>query len=285
MKLDQSGTHSIFGFKFSKLHLRRLYTCIMTLVALSSMVGIAASIASAKYLTDEANSLGQAAAACDASGQPTPQSSLLAAAAAASNRLAGRAFFAQSIGDVVCIALITVMYVVIGPITLIILRGAREFLQSTRANMQQLSPQRSPRLTGDFGRNTSGQLQQRQPAGASVTVRGGSCAASDMVDIAIESALDQHTRYIVSYATVLAAFVIRSLFIIFVAIQARGIKPQLQPLRHLPVARNSDRHMVPLQHVVQRHRICRHHSRCILRQHLVHDECQGAAAAALGCPS
>jgi hypothetical protein len=220
MKLDQSGTYSVFGFKFSKLHLRRLYICITTLVALSSMVGIAASIASAKYLTDEADSLGQAAAACDASGQPTPQSSLLSAAAAASNRHAGQAFFAQSISDVVCIALITVMYVVIGPITLLILRGAREFLQSTRANMQQLPPQMSPRLTGDFGRNTSGQLQQRQPAGASVTVRGGSCAASDMVDIAFESALDQHTRYIVSYATVLAAFVIRSLFIIFVAIQA-----------------------------------------------------------------
>jgi hypothetical protein len=80
-----------------------------------------------------------------------------------------------------------------------------------------------PRITGSFepSSRNSGSYDVDQPTQASSSVfNGGRSMATEMVDKAIRTALGQRDRYIWSYATTFIAFIVRSLFIVSVAIQA-----------------------------------------------------------------
>ena len=203
----------------TKGKLRMLFKVILVMVSISSAIGISSSFASAKYLNDISGSLLNAALKCDMNGSATAISRSFFAQANLVRVQSGQAFFAQSLSDVVCIVLIITMFSVIGPVSLYTLRQARIFLESARSRVAGLTAEdnvtQAPiRISGAFDADQPTQID------SSSVLAGGRTLATEMMDSAIRTALDQRDRYIWSYATAFIAFIIRSLFIVFVAIQA-----------------------------------------------------------------
>jgi hypothetical protein len=116
----------------SKGKLKTLFKVIMMLVSISSAIGIFSSFASAKYLNDISGSLLNAALKCDVNGSATQLSRSFFAQANVVRVQSSQAFFAQSLSDVICIVLITIMFSVIGPVSLYTLRQARLLLETAR---------------------------------------------------------------------------------------------------------------------------------------------------------
>ena len=193
------------GMDKVKSRLRRLNIVIIVLVSLSSSLGVVASMASAHYLSAQVAFLQQAVAACGPAGESTNESKAMKLKADAANENASLAFFIQSISDVVCIGLISFMYFVIGPVCLSILGRVRKLLQTARDRIVDLASGGAPRQRENLSksRKTSNAPERS--------------SHSAVLDRAITSALDHRKRYKLSYITSLVAFIIRSLFVIFIA--------------------------------------------------------------------
>ena len=203
--------------QLSKKGLKTLFKAITILVSLSSAVGIASSFASAKYLSDICESLLNAALKCDVNGSNTDLSRSFFSEANLTRKLSGQSFFIQSLSDIFCIFLISAMFSVVGSAALYSLRRARLYLENARSKVQVLKEGDTvtSRLTGSFPVNGTG-VQD-----SSFTIaKQGKQMATDMVDGAIRVAGEQRKRYVFSYVSVVVAFIVRSLFIMFVGIQA-----------------------------------------------------------------
>ena len=211
--------------------LKMLFKVIMMLVSISSAVGILSSFASAKYLNDISGSLLNAALKCDVNGSATQLSRSFFAQANLVRVSSSQAFFAQSLSDVICIVLITIMFSVIGPVSLYTLRQARSLLEDARGRVADLAegdklprpstnffPSTTKRTTGTYNAEQSAPIHSSNTT--SSVFNDGRSMAAEMVDNAIDTALGQRDRYIWSYATTFIAFIVRSLFIVSVAIQA-----------------------------------------------------------------
>jgi hypothetical protein len=209
--------------------LRMMFKVIMMLVSICSAIGISSSFASAKYLNDISDSLLNAALKCDVNGSATQLSRSFFAQANLVRVKSSQAFFAQSLSDVLGIVLITIMFSVIGPVSLYTLRQARLLLEDARGRVAGLAEgDKLHSHTATFTKRTTGtgtyDAEQSAPIYNSKTTssvfNGGKSMAAEMVDNAIDTALGQRDRYIWSYATTFIAFIVRSLFIVSVAIQA-----------------------------------------------------------------
>jgi hypothetical protein len=204
--------------------LRMMFKGIMILVSICSAIGISSSFASAKYLNDISGSLLNAALKCDVNGSATQLSRSFFAQANLVRVKSGQAFFAQSLSDVVGIVLITIMFSVIGPVSVYTLRQARVLLEDARGRVaglaegDKLHRPTANRTTGTYDAEQSAPIYNSNTT--SSVFNSGKSMAAEMVDNAIDTALGQRDRYIWSYATTFIAFIVRSLFIVSVAIQA-----------------------------------------------------------------
>jgi hypothetical protein len=223
--LDDTRRDSSFGIsRYSKVQLKVLFSAIMVLVSLCSAIGFGSSFASAKYLEDSSELLLKAALTCERNGSDTSSSSLYFQDAEVARKISSYSFFIQSVSDVVSISLITIMFSVIGPVALYTLHLARLFLEGARSKVVGLAHGGNiPDRDSSTPRNA--EVSENQLNGFTVLDRGKRMA-TEMVDSAIRAALGQRNRYIASYLSAFAAFIVRSVFIVFVAIQSEDKNSQ-----------------------------------------------------------